>query len=62
MLREKGMHIICRKDFKPTIDHEECSEYFVGSNKTYLNKIPTVTPEYKKQLYQGLLTVEETIT
>ena len=47
-LRKKWLHMISRKNFKPTSGHRVCSEHFVGGKKTYDNNVPTIVPKIIK--------------
>ena len=44
-LRKRWIHLIHRKDFRPTGGHRVCSEHFEGGRKTYMNNVPTITPK-----------------
>ena len=40
-LKNKWLHLICRKNFNPTFGHRACAEHFVGWEITYENNVPT---------------------
>ncbi len=47
-LRNRWIHMVCRKNFKPTTGHRVCSKHFPGGKKMYMNNVPTITPKTEK--------------
>eukprot|EP00795_Rhopilema_esculentum_P004087 gene4087-biopygen11888 len=48
LLRKQWIHLVGRKDFKPTSGHRVCSKHFPGSRKTFMCSTPTLTPKTAK--------------
>eukprot|EP00795_Rhopilema_esculentum_P004170 gene4170-20357_t len=48
LLRKRWIHLVGRKDFKPTSGHRVCSKHFPGGKKTYMCNTPTLTPKTAK--------------
>ena len=48
LLRKRWLHLVGRKDFRPTNGHRVCSKHFLGRKKTYMNNLPMITPKTAK--------------
>ena len=48
LLRKRWLHLVGRKEVRPTHGHRVCLKHFLGGKKTYMNNLPMITPKTAK--------------